>query len=98
MDRGKGTPYEGNYSAYLEQKQQRLAIEEKSERRARRSSRASSSGSASRPRARIAKNKARIANYERLAAEQARGARGRDRAHDPARARGSATACSSSRT
>jgi energy-dependent translational throttle protein EttA len=71
MDRGKGTPYEGNYSSYLEQKQQRLAIEEKAEASRQKVLVRELEWLRQSPRARIAKNKARIANYERLAAEQA---------------------------
>jgi ATP-binding cassette ChvD family protein len=71
MDRGRGTPFEGNYSAYLEQKQQRLLIEEKSEASRQKVLARELEWIRQSPRARIAKNKARIANYERLAAEQA---------------------------
>ena len=52
LDRGRGLPFKGNYSAWLEQKQARLAQEERQrEARASGRSRASSSGCASRPRA-----------------------------------------------
>jgi len=44
LDRGKGIPFQGNYSSWLEQKQERLAIEEKTESARRARSRASSSG------------------------------------------------------
>ena len=62
LDRGKGIPYEGNYSAWLEQKQKRLARRAAGARRASARWRASRNGSRSRP-ARQAKSKAR---YERL--------------------------------
>jgi ATPase subunit of ABC transporter with duplicated ATPase domains len=71
MDRGRATPYEGNYSAYLEQKQQRLMIEEKAEASRQKVLARELEWIRQSPRARIAKNKARIANYERMAAEQA---------------------------
>ena len=71
LDRGAGIPWEGNYSSWLEQKQNRLAQEEKESRpppaHARR---ASSSGCGCRPRARQAKGKARLAHYEELLAEE----------------------------
>jgi ATP-binding cassette ChvD family protein len=71
MDRGRGTPYEGNYSSYLDQKQKRLMVEEKSEASRQKVLARELEWIRQSPRARIAKNKARIANYERLAAEQA---------------------------
>ena len=73
LDRGKGIPYEGNYSCWLEQKQARLAHEEKTGVGAASArSRASSSGCASSPRARHAKSKARLTAYEQLLAEEQR--------------------------
>jgi energy-dependent translational throttle protein EttA len=50
LDRGYGIPYKGNYSAWLEQKQERMRLEEKSESSARRPSNANSNGFACRPR------------------------------------------------
>ncbi len=49
LDRGQGIPWEGNYSSWLEQKQARLALEEKQESSSANSSPASSSGSGCRP-------------------------------------------------
>ncbi|MGE3866717.1 MAG: energy-dependent translational throttle protein EttA [Hyphomonadaceae bacterium] len=72
LDRGKGVPYEGNYSAWLEQKAKRLEVE-KSEEAARKKtlSRELEWVRAS-PRARQAKSKARITAYEELAAKAER--------------------------
>ena len=69
IDRGRGFPYEGNYSAWIEQKQKRLEQEERSEAsRARTISREREWINAS-PRARQAKSQARITAYEKLLAE-----------------------------
>ncbi len=66
LDRGKGIPYEGNYSAYLEQKQKRMA-QEKSEENARQKQLATElEWIRQSPKARMAKSKARIAAYEDL--------------------------------
>ena len=69
LDRGKGFPFEGNYSGWLEQKQDRLAHEEKRRRPASARSSASSSGCGWRPKARQAKGRARLTAYEKLQAE-----------------------------
>ncbi len=70
LDRGQGIPWKGNYSSWLEQKQARLAIEEKQESAAPEALwPASSNGSAQSPSARRAKSKARIAAYEQMLAE-----------------------------
>ena len=71
LDRGKGIPWEGNYSSWLEQKQKRLAVEEKQESARQKELQRELEWVRMSPRARVAKNKARIAAYERLAAEQA---------------------------
>ena len=69
IDRGRGIPYEGNYSAWIEQKQKRLEQEERSEAsRASIISREREWINAS-PRARQAKSQARITAYEKLLAE-----------------------------
>ena len=69
IDRGRGIPYEGNYSAWIEQKQKRLEQEARSEdSRARTISREREWINAS-PRARQAKSQARITAYEKLLAE-----------------------------
>ncbi|HLX62213.1 MAG TPA: energy-dependent translational throttle protein EttA [Planctomycetota bacterium] len=71
LDRGKGIPWEGNYSSWLEQKQARLRIEENQESARQKVLARELEWVRMSPRARVAKNKARIAAYERLAAEQA---------------------------
>jgi len=69
LDRGKGIPYQGNYSGWLEQKQARLAVEEKQESARRRTLAQELEWVRSSPRARHAKAKARLGAYERLLAE-----------------------------
>ncbi|HEV2573795.1 energy-dependent translational throttle protein EttA [Methylocella sp. CPCC 101449] len=70
LDRGKGIPYEGNYSAWLQQKQKRLAQESSEDKARQRALEAESEWIASSPRARQAKSKARIQRYEELLAKQ----------------------------
>ncbi|MDX6511447.1 MAG: energy-dependent translational throttle protein EttA, partial [Gaiellaceae bacterium] len=70
LDRGKGIPFEGNYSSWLEQKQARLAIEEKQESARRRSLARELEWVRMSPRARHAKSKARLGAYEKLYAEE----------------------------
>src|SRR5262245_12628955 len=69
LDRGRGLPFEGNYSSWLEQKQQRLAREERSNEARRRSLERELEWVRMAPKARQAKGKARLAAYERLQAE-----------------------------
>ncbi|MEK7348385.1 MAG: energy-dependent translational throttle protein EttA [Candidatus Eisenbacteria bacterium] len=69
LDRGQGIPWEGNYSSWLDQKQQRLALEEKQESARQRTLRRELEWVRMSPRARQAKSKARVAAYERLLAE-----------------------------
>ncbi len=69
LDRGKGIPFRGNYSSWLEQKQERLATEEKQESARRRSLARELEWVRMSPRARRAKSKARLGAYERLLAE-----------------------------
>jgi energy-dependent translational throttle protein EttA len=69
LDRGKGIPYEGNYTAWLEQKKTRLAIEEKTESARQRTLQRELEWVRMSPRARQAKNKARIQKYEELASD-----------------------------
>jgi energy-dependent translational throttle protein EttA len=66
LDRGSGIPWEGNYSSWLEQKQQRLALEEKSESRRQRTLQRELDWIRLSPRARQAKGKARLNAYEQL--------------------------------
>ncbi|MDQ2930886.1 MAG: ATP-binding cassette domain-containing protein, partial [Gemmatimonadota bacterium] len=68
LDRGSGIPYEGNYSAWLEQKRVRLQQEEKSESARQRSLQRELEWVRLAPRARQAKSKARIQKYEDLVA------------------------------
>ena len=69
LDRGRGIPFEGNYSSWLEQKQQRLAQEEKSNEARRRTLERELDWVRMAPKARQAKGKARLAAYEKLQAE-----------------------------
>jgi len=66
VDRGRGIPYEGNYSSWLEQKQKRLAQEEKEEQSRQRTLDRELEWISASPRARQAKSKARITAYEDL--------------------------------
>ncbi|MDQ2766931.1 MAG: energy-dependent translational throttle protein EttA [Gemmatimonadota bacterium] len=68
LDRGSGIPYEGNYSAWLEQKRTRLQQEEKTESARQRSLQRELEWVRLAPRARQAKSKARIQKYEDLVA------------------------------
>src|SRR5579872_2244012 len=70
LDRGKGLPFQGNYSSWLEQKQTRLAHEEKTESARRRALARELEWVRSSPRARQAKSKARLQAYEKLLAEE----------------------------
>src|SRR5437868_4492303 len=72
LDRGQGIPWKGNYSAWLEQKKARLAIEEKTETARQKAVAREVEWIRQSPRARMAKSKARIASYEALLAEDAR--------------------------
>jgi ATP-binding cassette ChvD family protein len=77
LDRSKAFPWEGNYSGWLGQKQQRLALEEKSESRRQRTLQRELEWIRMSPRARQAKGKARLNAYEQLLAEDS--AQGLDR-------------------
>ncbi len=70
LDRGRGIPYEGNYSSWLQQKQKRLAQEGREEEARQRALEAESEWIASSPKARQAKSKARIQRYDELLAKQ----------------------------
>ncbi len=69
IERGRGYPYEGNYSAWLSQKRKRLAVEEKEESARQRALAAEQEWIAASPRARQAKNRARIQRYEDMLAD-----------------------------
>ena len=66
LDRGYGIPYEGNYSSWLDAKAKRLAIEEKQEQSRQRSIKAELEWVRTQPKARQAKNQARLARFEEL--------------------------------
>ncbi|HEY7037523.1 MAG TPA: energy-dependent translational throttle protein EttA [Methylomirabilota bacterium] len=72
LDRGAGIPWEGNYSSWLEQKKQRLAVEEKQESARQRTLERELEWVRMSPRARQAKSKSRLQAYEELLAEGAR--------------------------
>jgi energy-dependent translational throttle protein EttA len=69
LDRGRGIPYEGNYSGWLDQKQQRLEQEGRQEAARRRTLERELEWVRQSPRARQAKSKARLSAYETLVAE-----------------------------
>ncbi|MBI2921773.1 MAG: energy-dependent translational throttle protein EttA [Planctomycetes bacterium] len=69
LDRGRGIPWQGNYSSWLEQKKRRLELEEKAEAQRQRTLARELEWIRMSPRARVAKPKARIAAYESLLAQ-----------------------------
>ena len=77
LDRGKGFPFEGNYSSWLEQKQERLSREQSRDEARRRTLERELEWVRMSPKARQAKGKARLAAYDKLQAE-AEAARGDD--------------------
>jgi ATP-binding cassette ChvD family protein len=79
LDRGRGFPFEGNYSGWLEQKRDRLEREEKADTARRRTLERELEWVRMAPRARQAKGKARLASYEKLQAEAEAAERGPDR-------------------
>ena len=70
LDRGEGIPWKGNYSSWLEQKQNRLAQEEKTESRRQKTLQRELEWVRMSPKARQAKSKARIGAYEKLLSEE----------------------------
>src|ERR1019366_998638 len=70
LDRGKGIPYEGNYSSWLEQKQARMAQEERSEKGRERTIAAELEWVRTNPKGKRTKSKARLARYEELVSEE----------------------------
>ena len=66
LDRGEGIPFQGNYSSWLEQKKQRLSLEEKSESERQRTLQRELDWIHMSPKGQHAKSKARIASYEKL--------------------------------
>jgi ATP-binding cassette ChvD family protein len=70
LDRGIGYPFKGNYSGWLEQKQSRLEREERSESARRKALQRELEWARMAPRARVAKSKARLSAYEKLASQE----------------------------
>ena len=70
LDRGHGIPWQGNYSSWLEQKEKRLAVEEKQETARQRAMKAELEWVRTNPKGRHAKSKARIARFEELASQE----------------------------
>jgi ATP-binding cassette ChvD family protein len=70
LDRGQGIPWKGNYSSWLEQKKKRLSDEEKQESARQKALQRELEWARLAPRARVAKSKARLAAYEKLAAQE----------------------------
>ncbi|MEO6324947.1 MAG: energy-dependent translational throttle protein EttA [Thermoanaerobaculia bacterium] len=76
LDRGAGIPWKGNYSSWLEQKEARLAVEEKTESARQRALKRELEWVRMSPRARQAKSKARLQAYEQLVSESGTESRG----------------------
>lgn len=72
LDRGEGIPWKGNYSSWLEQKQKRLAQEEKSESKRQKALERELEWVRMNPKGRQAKGKARLNNYEKLISAEGR--------------------------
>jgi ATP-binding cassette ChvD family protein len=70
LDRGHGIPWEGNYSSWLEQKEKRLALEEREREALRKTLARELEWVRQNPKARQAKSKARLARYEELASKE----------------------------
>ncbi|RPI91077.1 MAG: energy-dependent translational throttle protein EttA [Planctomycetaceae bacterium] len=70
LDRGKGLPFEGNYTSWLEQKQSRLAVEEKQESKRQKTLKKELEWVRMNPKARATKNKARMERYEQMLAQE----------------------------
>jgi len=79
LDRGRGIPFEGNYSSWLEQKQERLAREEKSNEARQRTLQRELEWVRMSPKARQSKGKARLAAYDKLQQEAEAAERGPDK-------------------
>ncbi len=70
LDRGRGIPYEGNYSAWLETKEKRLAQEQRAEESHRKAMQEELEWVRKNPKARQAKNKARLQRFEELSSQE----------------------------
>jgi ATP-binding cassette ChvD family protein len=79
LDRGRGIPFEGNYSSWLEQKQERIAREEKGNEARQRTLQRELEWVRMSPKARQSKGKARLAAYDKLQLEAENAERGPDR-------------------
>jgi ATP-binding cassette ChvD family protein len=71
LDRGRGIPYEGNYSSWLEQKQARMAQEERTDKARQKTIAAELDWVRQNPKGRQKKQKARLSNYDALVAQEA---------------------------
>ncbi len=71
LDRGHGIPWEGNYSSWLEQKEKRLAVEQKQEDARQRAMKQELEWVRTNPKGRHAKSKARLARFEELSSQEA---------------------------
>jgi ATP-binding cassette ChvD family protein len=70
LDRGRGLPFEGNYTSWLEQKQKRLEVEERRESRRQKELKRELEWVRMSPKARATKNKARMERYQELASQE----------------------------
>ena len=70
LDRGQGIPYEGNYSAWLAAKEKRLAVEQRQEQARQKTIKAELEWVRTQPKARQAKNRARLARFEELNSQE----------------------------
>jgi ATP-binding cassette ChvD family protein len=83
LDRGYGIPWRGNYTSWLEQKQDRLAVEEKSESKRQRTLQRELEWIRMSPKARQSKGKARVTAYERLLSQEVDQYRGEQEIYIP---------------
>jgi ATP-binding cassette ChvD family protein len=83
LDRGHGIPWRGNYSSWLEQKQERLAVEEKSESKRQRALQRELDWIRLSPKARQSKGKARVTAYEKLLSQETEQYRGEQEIYIP---------------
>ena len=72
LDRGEGIPWKGNYSSWLEQKTKRLALEEKTESKRRKTLERELEWVRMSPKGRQTKSKSRLSNYEKLLSDEGR--------------------------
>ena len=84
LDKGRGIPYEGNYSSWLDQKEKRLALEAREEAAHRRALQTELEWVKTNPKGRRKKNKARLADYEELSSVEFQKRAATDELHIPA--------------